>query len=97
MRKIFSLPSAQGDAPIFIDKLSLEELVKIGIEWAESPESYEYPLFKRAFKTLKEVRSIEDLKRIFIIGKVYIKYKYLDVIKSAAQRGNRNGQHKKVV
>jgi len=97
MRKIFSLPSAQGDAPIFIDKLSLEELVKIGIEWAESPESYEYPLFKRAFKTLKEVRSIDDLKRIFIIGKVYIKYKYLDVIKSAAQRGNRNGQHKKVV
>ena len=76
MRKIFSLPSVQGDAPIFIDKLSVEELVKIGIEWAESPESYEYSLFKRALKTIREIRSIDDLRRILLIGKVYTKYKY---------------------
>jgi len=86
MHKIFSLPSVQGDAPIFIDKLSLEELVKIGIEWAESPESYEYSLFNRAFKSLKEIRSMDDLKRILIIGKVYTKYKYSNIIKFATQR-----------
>jgi radical SAM superfamily enzyme YgiQ (UPF0313 family) len=75
MREVFSLHSVQGDAPIFIDKLSLEELVKIGIEWAESEESHEYSLFKRALKSLKEISSIDDLKRLLIFGKVYLKYR----------------------
>ena len=76
---IVSLPTVVGDVPIFVDKLSWEEISEILLEWAEVSN---YPKFKHLPTTIKNIKSFDDLKRLFIMNKVYLRRKIKSVCSS---------------
>ena len=65
------LPAAQGDVPIFLDKLSWEFLSGCLFEWAHTQH---YSVLKRVPKALMGIRSFSDIKRYWIMLKAYLKY-----------------------
>ncbi|MFZ5559792.1 MAG: B12-binding domain-containing radical SAM protein [Patescibacteria group bacterium] len=69
--RVILLPTVAGNAPLFIDKLSWEEINEILFEWRELSH---YPLLKKIPGILKDIRSLADLKRLFIALISFIKY-----------------------
>jgi anaerobic magnesium-protoporphyrin IX monomethyl ester cyclase len=72
---IFSIPAIQGNAPIFIDKLSWEELSEIAMIWKTMRK--DYSLQNRFFGFMKTARSHQDFLQILVLIKIYIKLKLL--------------------
>jgi radical SAM superfamily enzyme YgiQ (UPF0313 family) len=70
---IFSIPAIQGNVPLFIDKLNLEELTEIAITWTEMRK--DYSIFSRIIDIVRNIRSYEDIKRIAVFSKIYVKRK----------------------
>ncbi len=65
-----TLPSAQGNVPIFTDKLSWSQLSDILFEWASMQN---YSVWRKIPKVLKSIRSIDDLKRYATMGFRYFR------------------------
>jgi len=63
-----------GNAPLFLDKMSIEEIMQLLYMWAELQKD---PIHQRALTALKSVKSYEDLVMLLKIGKVYFKRKIL--------------------
>jgi radical SAM superfamily enzyme YgiQ (UPF0313 family) len=70
---IFSIPAIQGNVPLFIDKLNWDELTEIAMKWAEMRK--DYSIFSRSIDILRNIRSYEDIKRIAVFSKIYLKKK----------------------
>ena len=72
---IFSIPAIQGDVPLFIDKLNLDDLTEIAIRWAEMRR--DYSTFNRVVDMVRNIRSYRDIKRIAIFSMIYLKRKLI--------------------
>jgi len=70
---IFSIPIIQGNVPLFIDKLTWNDLCEIAIKWAEMRN--DYSIFSRVKDVLGNLRSYEDIRRIAIFFGIYVKRK----------------------
>ena len=70
---IFSIPAIQGNVPLFIDKLNWDELTEIAIKWTEMRK--DYSIFSRVIDIVRNIRSYEDIKRIAVFSKIYVKRK----------------------
>jgi anaerobic magnesium-protoporphyrin IX monomethyl ester cyclase len=71
---VITLPLAQGDVPLFIDKLTWTQVSELVLRWSFS--SRKTPIIKKAPRALKHVRSWGDLKRLLIMGGKYLQLKY---------------------
>lgn len=69
-REIITLPSAQGNVPIFLDKLTWEQISELLFEWAEYQN---YRIWNKIPMAIKNIKSFNDIKRYFIMFFVYIK------------------------
>lgn len=70
---IFSIPAIQGNVPLFIDKLSWNDLTEIAIKWTEMRK--DYSISSHIIDVVRNIRSYEDVKRIAIFSKIYFKRK----------------------
>ena len=71
---IITLPLAQGDVPLYIDKLTWSQVSELVLRWSLS--SGRTSLHKKAHKALRSVRTFGDLKRLLIMGGKYLQLKY---------------------
>lgn len=78
-RSISTLPAAQGDVPIFLDKLSWSRISELLFRWSLS--GGEYSTFKKAPKILADIRSIGDIKKYTTMGFVYGKLRLKNFLK----------------
>jgi len=69
LRRVPMLPAAQGDVPIFMDKLSWEFISQCLFEWARLQD---YSVAKRIPKALRSIHSFDDVKRYWSMLKVYL-------------------------
>ena len=67
-----TLPSAQGNVPIFMDRLTWNQISQILIEWASMQR---YGVLKKIPKVLRSIRSLEDIKHYSIIAWAYLRRK----------------------
>ena len=72
--KIVTLPSAQGDVPLYIDKLSWSQISELVLRWSVSAKKTS-PL-KKAPQALRHIRSFGDLKRHAVMAWVYLRLKF---------------------
>lgn len=72
-QKAISVGAAHGQAPLFIDTLSWEELSDIAMAWALKSK---VPLWRRLPEAIQGVKSLADLKRLWVVGKSYIRKKF---------------------
>jgi len=71
-QRAISVGAAHGEAPLYIDTLSWEELSGLAVEWAMQSE---ISLWKRIPEAIKGVRSLDDLKHLWVVGKSYLRKK----------------------
>jgi anaerobic magnesium-protoporphyrin IX monomethyl ester cyclase len=71
--KITTLPLAQGDVPLFLDRLTWAQVSELLFRWSESRGGGS--VIKKIPKALGQIRSWGDLKRYLIMGFVYLKIK----------------------
>ena len=70
--RVTILPTAQGHVPIFIDKLSLQQLTEYIFQWRSRQG---YVLWKKIPELLLSIRSPRDLLRYFTMLRGYIRHK----------------------
>ncbi len=68
---VITLPLAQGDVPLYIDKLSWAQVCELVLRW--SLGSGQTSLWKKAPRALRHVRSWADLHRLLVMGWVYLR------------------------
>ncbi len=71
--KIITLPMAQGDIPLYMDKLTWGQMSELVLRWSLSAQKTS--LLKKVPSALKHVRSLGDIKRYTIMAWVYMKLK----------------------
>jgi len=71
--KIITLPLAQGDVPLYVDRLKWSQVCELVLRW--SIASVRSSALKKAPRALKLIRSPGDLKRNLVMGGVYIRLK----------------------
>lgn len=76
--RVFTLPSVQGNVPIFLDKLSWPFLSRLMIEWAGSQK---FPIWKKIPKVIRQIRNWRDFKRYFTLGGEFLNYKLRNLFK----------------
>lgn len=75
---IITLPAAQGEVPLFIDKLSWQQISQLLFAWSQYKE---YSILSKIPKVLKSIRSYQDFKRYFIMGIEYLRRKNIKGVK----------------
>ncbi len=65
-----TLPSAQGNVPIFLDRLSWSQVSDLLFEWAEMQH---YSVWRKIPKVLRSIRSMDDVKRYGVMGWRYLR------------------------
>ncbi len=70
---IVTLPLAQGDVPLYIDKLTWSQISELVLRWSFS--SGRTGVFRKGFRALKHIRSFGDVKRYAIMAAVYARLK----------------------
>jgi anaerobic magnesium-protoporphyrin IX monomethyl ester cyclase len=71
--KIITLPMAQGDVPLFVDKLTWSQISELVLRWSFSARRTS--ILRKIPQALKHIRSFGDLKRNLIMGGVYLRLK----------------------
>ncbi len=71
-KEVKTLPSAQGNVPIFQDKLTWDQISGLLFQWAELQN---YPIWRHIPKVIRSVKSFDDFKRYVIMGKNFLKRK----------------------
>ena len=69
--KVITLPTAQGNVPIYQDKLSWSQISELIVRWSLSGGSY--PIFKKIPLLLRTIRSWGALKRYALMAFIYFK------------------------
>jgi len=73
--KIVTLPTAQGDVPLYIDRLTWSQISELVFRWSFS--SGGVSILRKIPRVLKNIRSLGDIKRYTIMAFVYLKLKLL--------------------
>ena len=68
------MPLAQGDVPLYVDKLSWSQISELVLRWSFSAKKT--ALLKKAPKALVHIRSFSDLKRHVIMAWVYLRLRF---------------------
>ena len=68
---VVTLPLAQGDVPLYIDKLRWSRIAELILRWSFSAKKTS--LLKKAPRALKHIRSWGDLRRHLIMAWVYVR------------------------
>lgn len=71
--RIMTLPLAQGDVPLFLDRLTWSQVSELIFRWSESRGKSS--ILKKIPKALSQIRSFGDLKHYLIMAFVYLKIK----------------------
>jgi hypothetical protein len=71
--KIITLPTAQGDVPLFLDKLTWAQVSELLFRWSFS--GGRISLARKIPRVLANIRSWGDIKRYAIMALVYVKLK----------------------
>jgi radical SAM superfamily enzyme YgiQ (UPF0313 family) len=70
---IITLPAAQGDVPLFIDKLTWAQVSELVFRWSLS--GGQVSIFRKIPRIITNIRSFGDIKRYTIMALVYFKLK----------------------
>lgn len=84
---IITLPTAQGDVPLFIDQLSWAQISELLFRWSMS--GGRISLWRKAINVVKNIRSFEDLKRYVIMALIFFKLKWKKLRKKTRIAGNK--------
>ncbi|OGD22844.1 MAG: radical SAM protein [Candidatus Aminicenantes bacterium RBG_16_63_16] len=71
--KIITLPTAQGDVPLFLDRLSWSQVSELLFRWSFSGGNVS--IARKLPRVLANIRSLHDIKRYAIMALVYIRLK----------------------
>lgn len=71
--KIITLPAAQGDVPLFQDKLTWAQISELIFRWMRTRGNIS--ILRKIPKVVTNIRSLSDIKRYFIMFLVYLKVK----------------------
>ena len=71
--KIITLPMAQGDVPLFVDKLTWSQISELVLRWSFS--AGRTSILRKIPQALRHIRSFGDLRRNLVMGGVYLKLK----------------------
>lgn len=74
--RVVTLPAAQGDVPLFVDKLNWWQISELLFRWSNFREK-KYSLSRKIPKVLKSIHSFGDFRRYAIMTLVYLKVKLL--------------------
>jgi anaerobic magnesium-protoporphyrin IX monomethyl ester cyclase len=81
-RRIVTLPAAQGDVPLFVDRLNWWQISELLFRWSGFRRK-KYGLLRKVPAVLKSIRSLGDVRRYAIMFLVYLKIKLLDRVPAA--------------
>jgi len=71
--KIITLPAAQGDVPLYLDKLSWTQICELIFRWSIS--GGKISILRKIPRVLKNIRSGADLKRYAVMAFTYMRLK----------------------
>jgi len=71
---IITLPAAQGDVPLFIDKLSWAQVSELVFRWSLTSRT-KVSILAKIPRILTNIRALGDIKRYLIMVLVYLKLK----------------------
>ncbi|OGL45280.1 MAG: hypothetical protein A2161_01515 [Candidatus Schekmanbacteria bacterium RBG_13_48_7] len=72
VKGVITLPGAQGNVPIFVDKLEWNQITEMMVKWASKQK---YSIWKRIPKVFRSIRSYDDAKLYLTMAVVYFKLK----------------------
>lgn len=72
--KIITLPAIQGNIPLFLDKLTWAQISELVFRWSFS--GGKFPIIRKIPKIISSIRSLEDIKRYFVMAIVYVKLQF---------------------
>ena len=72
--KIITLPSAQGDVPLFLDRLSWAQISELLFRWSFS--GGKVTLFRKISRSIFNIRSWGDIKKYSISSYVFVKLNF---------------------
>jgi hypothetical protein len=78
-RSVATLPAAQGNVPLFVDKLTWPQIGELLFRWSSSSGKYE--VFSKAPEILADIHSFRDIKKYATMGLVYGKVKLKNFLK----------------
>jgi len=78
--KIITLPAAQGDVPLFVDKLKWSQICELIFRWSLS--GGKASVLKKIPQVLKNMRSFGDVRRYTIMAWVYLRLKLTQIVRS---------------
>jgi len=78
-RGIITLPAAQGDVPLFVDKLTWAQVSELLFRWSLS--GGQVSIFRKIPRVLNNIRSLGDIKRYSIMAFIYFKLKLKNIFK----------------
>ena len=76
---IITLPAAQGDVPLFIDKLTWAQVSELVFRWSLS--GGRASILRKIPQIITNIRSLDDVKRYTIMAIVYFKLKLKKIFK----------------
>jgi radical SAM superfamily enzyme YgiQ (UPF0313 family) len=80
---IITLPAAQGDVPLFIDKLTWAQVSELVFRWSLS--GGQASIFRKIPRIVTNIRSLGDIKRYTIMAFVYLKLKLMKIFKKQVE------------
>ena len=80
---IITLPAAQGDVPLFIDKLTWAQVSELVFRWSLS--GGQVSIFRKIPRILTNIRSLGDIQRYTIMAFVYFKLKLKKIFKKSVE------------
>ncbi|MEE8377178.1 MAG: radical SAM protein [Candidatus Aminicenantaceae bacterium] len=72
--QIITLPTAQGDVPLYVDKLTWAQISELVFRWSFS--SSKSSVVKKIPQIFKNIHSFGDIKRYAIMALVYLRLKF---------------------
>ena len=79
--KIITLPTAQGDVPLFLDKLTWAQISELLFRWSFSGRRI--PILRKIPRTVSNIRSWADIRRYAVMAFVFLKLR----LKKLAKKG----------
>jgi anaerobic magnesium-protoporphyrin IX monomethyl ester cyclase len=71
--KIITLPTAQGDVPLFLDRLTWSQVSELLFRWSFS--GGDVSIARKVPRVIANIRSLNDIKRYAVMALVYIRLK----------------------
>ena len=83
--KVITLPMAQGDVPLYVDKLTWSQVSELVLRWSFGAKHTS--LLRKAPRAVKHIRTAGDVKRYLVMGGVYLRLKISKIFKKKSAAG----------